>query len=93
MTYGQLGCYARFPGVSERDTADFAARGMRVAAVPKAEGFEWDARRNVRAVDTARRVRPQFVVTGGDMTDDDVPKSDGGCAEIGMTLLASPAAM
>jgi serine/threonine-protein phosphatase CPPED1 len=80
MTDCQLGCYASFSGMGERDIADFAARGMRVTAVPKTEGFEWDARRYERAIDAATRIRPEFVVMGGDMTDD--PDNDQQLAEL-----------
>ena len=76
----QLGCYATFSGMSEREAAEFAARDMRVTAVPKTDGFEWDARRYERALDAARALRPDFVVMGGDMTDD--PESDEQLAEL-----------
>jgi len=66
----QLGCYATFSGKDEADIAGFAARGMRVTMAPKTEGYAWDARRYERAVGAAQRLRPDFVVMGGDMVDD-----------------------
>src|SRR5919202_1876194 len=66
----QLGCYATFSGMGEAEIADFATRGMRVARVPKTEGFEWDATRYRTAVDAVRALRAKFVVMGGDMVDD-----------------------
>jgi serine/threonine-protein phosphatase CPPED1 len=66
----QLGCYASFSGMSEADVAQFAARDMRVQVAPRTEGFEWDACRYERAVEAASRLRPRFVVMGGDMVDD-----------------------
>ena len=66
----QLGCYASFSGMDETDIARFAARDMRVVAVPRTEGFEWDADRYRRAIAAAVELRPDFVVMGGDMVDD-----------------------
>jgi 3',5'-cyclic AMP phosphodiesterase CpdA len=66
----QLGCYATFSGLSQTDVARFADRGMRVRPAPRTHGHEWDARRYQHAVACARRLRPDFVVMGGDMVDD-----------------------
>jgi serine/threonine-protein phosphatase CPPED1 len=66
----QLGCYATFSGMDEADVARFAARNMRVRPAPRTDGFEWDACRYERAVEAATRLRPEFVVMGGDMVDD-----------------------
>jgi 3',5'-cyclic AMP phosphodiesterase CpdA len=66
----QLGCYATFSGMDESDIARFAARGMRVRMAPSTQGYAWDAERYRRAVDAAGRLRPDFVVMGGDMVDD-----------------------
>jgi 3',5'-cyclic AMP phosphodiesterase CpdA len=66
----QLGMYATFSGMTEADVARYAAMGMRVEAVPRVEGFEWDARRYERAVTLLNRLRPDLVVIGGDMIDD-----------------------
>jgi serine/threonine-protein phosphatase CPPED1 len=66
----QLGCYATFSGMGAADVARFAARGMRVEPVPAVNGFDWDADRYARAIDAARKLRPDFVVMGGDMVDD-----------------------
>ena len=66
----QLGCYASFSGMDEADVARFAARNMRVVPAPRTEGFAWDAERYQRAIAAAARLRPDFVVMGGDMVDD-----------------------
>jgi 3',5'-cyclic AMP phosphodiesterase CpdA len=66
----QLGAYATFSGMNEGDIADFDSRGMQVEIVPKVEGFAWDAERYRSAIDMANAIRPEFVVMGGDMTDD-----------------------
>jgi 3',5'-cyclic AMP phosphodiesterase CpdA len=76
----QLGCYATFSGMDEVDVARFAARGMRVVPAPRTEGLEWDALRYECAIDAATRLRPDFVVMGGDMVDD--PDSDRQFAEL-----------
>lgn len=65
----QLGAYATFSGMDEDDIADFDARGMKVEIVPKVEGFEWDAERYRSAIEMANAIRPEFVVMGGDMID------------------------
>src|SRR5262245_41969281 len=66
----QLGCYASFSGMDDDDVARYRLRDMRVVAAPKTDGFEWDARRYEQAIDAAARLRPDFVVMGGDMVDD-----------------------
>lgn len=66
----QLGAYATFSGMTEKDVADFAQRDMRVEIVPRVEGHEWDAERWAAAIQTANHMRPDFVVVGGDMIDD-----------------------
>ncbi len=66
----QLGCYASFSGMDRSEIERFAARDMRVVAVPKTEGFDWDARRYRSAIAAAVGLGPEFVVMGGDMVDD-----------------------
>lgn len=66
----QLGAYATFSGMSDDDVSGFAARDMRVEAVPFVEGFEWDSARYREAIRAANHMRPDFVVMGGDMVDD-----------------------
>ena len=66
----QLGAYATFSGMTDADVAEYAARDMRVEAVPRVAGFEWDADRYAAAIDAANAIRPAFVVMGGDMIDD-----------------------
>jgi 3',5'-cyclic AMP phosphodiesterase CpdA len=66
----QLGTYASFSGLSEQDVIEYAARGLRVEAVPRTESFEWDAVRFEAAIRAANHLRPEFVVMGGDMIND-----------------------
>ncbi len=66
----QIGMYATFSGLDEAGVAEYAARGLTVRAVPKTEGFEWDARQYRAAIDAANALRPDLVVIGGDMIDD-----------------------
>jgi 3',5'-cyclic AMP phosphodiesterase CpdA len=66
----QLGAYATFSGMTEEDLPGYAARDMRVEIVPRVEGFAWDAERYRSAIEMANGIRPEFVVMGGDMTDD-----------------------
>ena len=42
---------------------------------PRVEGWAWDARQFERAVQACNRLRPAFVVVGGDMVDD--PSEEG----------------
>jgi serine/threonine-protein phosphatase CPPED1 len=71
----QLGCYASFSGLSAAEAAAYADRDMVVAPVPRVQGWAWDAERLTAAVAAANRLRPAFVVMGGDMVDD--PHDDG----------------
>ncbi len=66
----QLGAYASFSGLDDAGVKALAERDMHVRAVPKAEGFEWDAARYREAVAMVNSTRPDFVVVGGDMIDD-----------------------
>ena len=66
----QLGCYASFSGMTAADVERFAERGMRVRPVPRTTSIEWDARRYALAIAEANRLRPDFIVVGGDMIDD-----------------------
>jgi 3',5'-cyclic AMP phosphodiesterase CpdA len=66
----QLGCYATFSGMTEEDVEVFAQRDMAVQAVPRVEGWAWDAARFETAIAAANRLRPAFVVVGGDMIND-----------------------
>lgn len=66
----QLGAYATFSGMSDDDIAGFVERDMRVAKVPRVEGFAWDADRYREAVAAVNRIAPAFAVMGGDMIDD-----------------------
>jgi 3',5'-cyclic AMP phosphodiesterase CpdA len=66
----QLGAYATFSGMTEKEVVHFADRDMRVEVVPRVEGFDWDADRYREAISAANALRPDFVVMGGDMIDD-----------------------
>lgn len=66
----QLGMYATFSGMGPDDVARYAARDMRVTAVPRVEGWEWDARQYQRAVQVVNHLAPDLVIVGGDMIDD-----------------------
>ena len=76
----QLGCYATFSGMDADDIERFAERDMRVTAVPRVRGWEWDARQLEQAVAAINRLRPAFVVVGGDMVDD--PSEEGQYADL-----------
>jgi 3',5'-cyclic AMP phosphodiesterase CpdA len=66
----QLGAYATFSGLTRADIDRLAERDMRVAMVPRVDGFDWDANRYREAISKANALRPAFVVMGGDMVDD-----------------------
>jgi 3',5'-cyclic AMP phosphodiesterase CpdA len=67
----QLGAYATFSGLTPEEVHRYASElGMRVAAVPAVEGWEWDARQYEGAVSAVNAIRPDLVVIGGDMIDD-----------------------
>ncbi|MFP5330914.1 MAG: metallophosphoesterase [Acidimicrobiia bacterium] len=70
----QLGCYATFSGLDADQVAAYAEIGMRVRQVPAASGMEWDVARYERAVGMINRIRPAFMLIGGDLIDD--PNSD-----------------
>lgn len=66
----QLGCYASFSGMSDDQVEAYLARGMTVRPAAATTGFEWDARQYRRAVAIVNRLKPEFVVIGGDLIDD-----------------------
>lgn len=66
----QLGAYASFSGLSDDDVARYRERGMRVEAVERVTGHEWDAARYREAIRMAEALRPDLVLIGGDMVDD-----------------------
>jgi 3',5'-cyclic AMP phosphodiesterase CpdA len=66
----QLGAYASFSGLSDADVARYRDRGMRVEAVERVTGHEWDAGRYRAAIRMAGALRPDLVLIGGDMVDD-----------------------
>jgi 3',5'-cyclic AMP phosphodiesterase CpdA len=66
----QLGAYASVSGLDQTALAQLAERDIFVDAVPRVTGFDWDADRYRRAITMANSIRPDFVVMGGDMVDD-----------------------
>lgn len=66
----QLGCYASFSGLDDREVAELAARGIHVVRTPSVQGCDWDASRYEAAIAAANRLQPRLVVMGGDMVDD-----------------------
>ena len=66
----QLGAYASVSGLDQAALEQLAARDIHVDAVPEVVGFEWDADRYRQAIAMANSIRPDFVVIGGDMVDD-----------------------
>lgn len=70
----QLGCYATFSGFDDEQIASYAERGLKVQKAPRVSGYQWDAERYRGAVEAINRLRPAFVLIGGDLVDD--PNSD-----------------
>lgn len=66
----QLGCYATFSGLTATQLENCERQGMRVEAVPRVTGWDWDAGRLRQAVERVLELQPAFVVVGGDMIDD-----------------------
>lgn len=86
----QLGCYATFSGMTAAQVETYAARDMRVEAVPAVTGWEWDAQRLREAVDAANGLSPAFVVVGGDMVDDPRDAGQHGALAGAVASLTSP---
>ena len=63
----QFGMYAWLSGKSAEEVARYRARRMKVAQAPKIEGYETESRLFRQAVSEANRLRPDFVVTCGDI--------------------------
>ena len=66
----QLGMFASLSGKSEEEIAEFRRAGLKVRPAPKIEGFERETELFEEAISEANRLRPDFVVTCGDMVDD-----------------------
>lgn len=63
----QFGMYARLSGKTVEEIAEFRARGMNVAPSARTEGHETESRLFREAINEANRLRPDFVVTCGDI--------------------------
>ena len=66
----QLGMFASLSGKSDEEIAQFRRAGLRVLPAPRIEGFEKETELSQQAISEANRLRPDFVVTCGDMVDD-----------------------
>ena len=66
----QLGMFASLSGKTEEEIAEFRRAGLKVRPAPKIEGFERETELFEEAISEANRLRPDFVVTCGDMVDD-----------------------
>lgn len=66
----QFGMFASLSGKTEEQIAEFRRAGLTVRPVPKIEGFERETALFEKAISEANRLRPDFVVTCGDMVDD-----------------------
>lgn len=66
----QFGMYANLSGKTEQEIAEYRARGNNVLASPKIEGFERETQLFGEAISEANRLRPDFLVTCGDIIND-----------------------
>ena len=66
----QFGMYAHFSGKTEEEIAEYQAAGNNVRKAPKIEGFDRETELFGEAVSEANRLRPDFVVTCGDIVMD-----------------------
>ena len=66
----QFGMFASLSGKTGEEIAQFRRAGLKVLPAPKTEGFERETRLFEEAISEANRLRPDFVVTCGDMVDD-----------------------
>ena len=66
----QFGMYAELSGLTEEEIAENLARGYKVQMAPKIEGFDRETELFEEAVSEANRLRPEFVVTCGDIVND-----------------------
>ncbi len=70
----QFGLFARFSGQTAEQITAFQARGLNIKPAPKTTGFAEETRLFEKAIDTANKLRPAFVVVCGDIVnqwDDD----------------------
>ncbi len=66
----QFGMFASLSGKTEEEITEFRRAGLTVRPAPKIEGFERETALFEKAIAEANRLRPDFVVTCGDMADD-----------------------
>lgn len=62
--------YASLSGRTDEEIEAFRRDGLKVLPAPKIEGFERETALFEKAIGEANRLRPDFVVTCGDMVDD-----------------------
>jgi len=66
----QFGMFSSLSGKTDEELAEFHRVGLNVRPAPKIEGFEQETKLFTEAISEANRLRPDFVVTCGDMVDD-----------------------
>ena len=66
----QFGMYAELSGLDDATFERHAAKGHKIARVPKTTGFAYETERYERAIAALNRLAPAFVVTCGDMCND-----------------------
>ena len=65
----QFGMYSQLSGVDNPAVDRLANLGLMVERVPKVEGMGFETANHGKVIDAANRLRPAFVVTCGDMTN------------------------
>lgn len=66
----QFGMFASLSGKTDAEIAGYRLGGLTVRPAPRTEGFADETRLFEQAISEANRLRPDFVVTCGDMVDD-----------------------
>ena len=66
----QFGMYSKLSGIDNPAVDRMANLGLMVQRMPKAEGMDFETANHGKVIDAANRLRPAFVVTCGDMTND-----------------------
>ena len=66
----QFGMYSHLSGVDNPAVDRMANLGLMVERVPRVEGMDFETANHGKVIDAANRLRPAFVVTCGDMTND-----------------------
>ena len=70
MADPQFGMYAALSGLDEVRLETFRQAGMSVASTPKITGFAKETELYESAIASANRLKPEFVITCGDMIND-----------------------